>query len=406
MELQETLALFQELLRCGNDIYLWRYDENGQLLDSNCPNEALFGAAFSIFGLQDRMLAHARAHDKPVTLGTEFGLLWGVAVEKKNGVFRGAYAIGPAFSSNSSVSTIERSLQAYPEVEMSMIWKHHFLDALHCVPAVQNIMLSRYLLMLHYCITGQRLGACDLHVTDTVRAPLLSGSTEKPHRDRQMVYMAERAMLQMVRFGELDYQKALGNSILLSNGVPVQSPDPLRQGKISSEVFCSLVCRAAIEGGLSPDEAYELGNYYIQASESATTYDDLSAIGGIMYDDFVRRVHKRRTNPKLSHQVQKCCDYIEMNLEKKLQAADLAKLVGYSEYYITRRFREETGLGITDYVKYAKVERAKLLLAATDLPIPEIAEQLAFTTRSYFGQVFKQVAGMTPAEYRARQRNG
>ena len=159
MELQETLALFQELLRCGNDIYLWRYDENGQLLSSNCPNEALFGAAFSIFGLQDRMLAHVRAHDRPVTLGTEFGLLWGVAAEKENGVLRRIYTIGPAFSANTSVSTIERSLQAYPEVEMSMIWKHHFLDALHCVPAVQNIMLSRYLLMLHYCITGQRLGA-------------------------------------------------------------------------------------------------------------------------------------------------------------------------------------------------------------------------------------------------------
>lgn len=405
MELQETLALFQELLRCGNDIYLWRYDENGQLLSSNCPNEALFGAAFSIFGLQDRMLAHVRAHDRPVTLGTEFGLLWGVAAEKENGVLRRIYTIGPAFSANTSVSTIERSLQAYPEVEMSMIWKHHFLDALHCVPAVQNIMFSRYLLMLHYCVSGQRLGICDLHVTDTAHSPLLSGDPEKPHRDRQMVYMAEQAMLQMVRFGDLDYQKALGTSILLSNGVPVQSPDPLRQGKISNEVFCSLVCRAAIEGGLSPDEAYELGNYYIQATESAATFDELGAIPGIMYDDFVRRVHKRRTNPKLSPQVQKCCDYIEMNLGKKLQAEDLAKLVGYSEYYITRRFREETGLSITDYIKYAKVERAKILLEATELPIPEIAEQLAFTTRSYFGQVFKEVAGMTPAEYRSQQRN-
>ncbi len=37
----------------------------------------------------------------------------------------------------------------------------------------------------------------------------------------------------------------------------------------------------------------------------------------MMYDDFVRRVHKRRTNPYLSQQVQKCVDYIEMNLDKK-----------------------------------------------------------------------------------------
>ena len=39
-----------------------------------------------------------------------------------------------------------------------------------------------------------------------------------------------------------------------------------------------------------------------------------------MYDDFVRRVHKCRTNPKLSPQIQRCCDYIEMHLEEKIRA--------------------------------------------------------------------------------------
>ena len=34
----------------------------------------------------------------------------------------------------------------------------------------------------------------------------------------------------------------------------------------------------------------------------------------MMYDDFIRRVHKHRTNPNLSRQIQKCVDYIEMNL--------------------------------------------------------------------------------------------
>lgn len=45
--------------------------------------------------------------------------------------------------------------------------------------------------------------------------------------------------------------------------------------------------------------------------------DDLDPLALMMYDDFVRRVHKCRTNPNLSQQVQKCVDYIEMNLDKK-----------------------------------------------------------------------------------------
>ena len=98
--------------------------------------------------------------------------------------------------------------------------------------------------------------------------------------------------------------------------MPVRSDDALRQSKTSIIVFTSLVCRAAIEGGLSPEEAYALGDSYIQSAENAKTLEDLEPLGLMMYDDFVRRVHKCRTNPHLSQQVQKCVDYIEMNLDK------------------------------------------------------------------------------------------
>ncbi len=90
--------------------------------------------------------------------------------------------------------------------------------------------------------------------------------------------------------------------------VPVQSSDVLRQSKTSIIVFTSLVCRAAIEGGLSPEEAYSLGDSYIQAAESAKSLDELNPLAMMMYDDFIRRVHKHRTNPNLSRQIQKCVD--------------------------------------------------------------------------------------------------
>ena len=157
------------------------------------------------------------------------------------------------------------------------------------------------------------------------------------------------------------YPQALSNSMSMSAGVPVQSSDVLRQSKTSIIVFTSLVCRAAIEGGLSPEEAYSLGDSYIQTAEAAKSLDELSPLAMMMYDDFIRRVHKHRTNPNLSMQIQKCVDYIEMNLDKKIVAEDLAALVGYTEYYLTHKFKEETGLSVTNYVKFAKVERAKVL---------------------------------------------
>ena len=90
-----------------------------------------------------------------------------------------------------------------------------------------------------------------------------------------------------------------------------------------------------------------------------------------------------------------------MHLHERIRAADLALIAGYGEYYLTQKFREETGYSFNDYVKFAKIERAKLLLQSTDQSIQEIANSLGFSTRSHFSQSFKQVTGKSPAEYKA-----
>lgn len=398
MDVEQNMQLFQELVSCGSNIYTWCYDTNGQLLYSNCPHETLLDEAFSRFGCKKQMLRHGREDDNPTALGTALGLMWAAAFQKENGELHRAYVIGPVFFSDVSMQSIEYGFECYNNLEISLAWKHQFRSVLPQFPVVQNIVLTRYALMLHYCITGKKLDASDFShsALNTVSAHPKAGQ-----RDRHKVWTAEQAMLQMVRTGDLNYKVMLNNSFLISNGVPVRSADPLRQSKTSLTVFVSIVCRAAIEGGLSPEEAYSLGDSYIQNVESATELADLIPIATIMYDDFVRRVHKCRTNPKLSKKVQKCCDYIEMHLEEKIQAQDLARLVGYTEYYITRKFKEETGNSISDYIKFAKIERSKVLLASTELNIQEIADQLGFSSRSYFSRVFNEIVGRTPVQYRA-----
>ena len=257
------------------------------------------------------------------------------------------------------------------------------------------------MLMLHYCLTGKHLQANDLNILNSDPAP---ASDPGAYHDRYLIWNAERALLQMVRNGDLNYKTALQNSSMISNGVPLQGGAPLRQAKNSVIVFCSIVCRAAMEGGLSPEEAYSLGDAYIQNAENAKAMDELTSISVMMYDDFIRRVHRCRSNPARSEAVQKCCDYIEMNLGEKIRAAGLAALAGYSEYYITRKFKEETGFFLNDYLKFARMERAKLLLQSTDLSVLEIAGQLGFATRSYFSQAFREITGMTPTRFRESAR--
>ena len=211
-------------------------------------------------------------------------------------------------------------------------------------------------------------------------------------------------MLQMVRNGDINYHAVIQRSVNLSPGVPVSGADPLRQVKTSLVVFTTLVSRAAMEGGLSPEVAYAVGDSYLQAVEDSRDSGELSALANAMYHDFIYRVHHLRSNPGCSHAIQKCCDYIELSLDRKIRISDLAALVGYTEYYLTEKFKKETGVPVSTYIRFAKVERAKVLLESTDLSVREIAERLAFNTVNYFIQCFRETAGCTPAQYRKKKR--
>lgn len=396
MDIEQNLALFQELICCGGSVYTWRYDAAGELLSSNCPHEELFGEAFSFLGCLERALAIGQGGGLPQIVGTAFGLIWGVDFVRRDEKLEQMLVIGPAFSHNVSARDIESGFVHYAGQQISLAWKHRLIRTYEEVPVVQHILFTRYLLMLHYCLTGEKLDASDTTISQsfTSEAPPDAG------RDRHRIWMAERALLDMVRTGDLNYRAALNHSILLSEGVPVSARDPLRQAKTSVTVFISLVCRAAIEGGLSPEAAYALGDSYIQSVEDARTYDEIRGIPTLMYDDFIRRVHKARQNPKFSAPITQCIDYIEMHVEEKIRACDLARLVGYTEYYITHKFKEETGLSVSDYVKKAKISRAKILLRSTDLSVSELSEQLCFGSRNYFSRVFSELVGCTPIEYR------
>ncbi len=399
MDIYQSMALFSELIQCGGNIYTWCYDADGKLLKSNCPDEGFLSGAFELFGCKQRMLESGRAHTTPVGLGTALGMTWAAAFEKDGDTLKRAWVIGPVFYQDVSLRGIESGLHYYSQMETSVAWTMQLYEVIKKVPVLQHTILDRYTLMMHYCLTGEHLTISDINSESMPQVP---NTAQPPAHDRHKVWMAEQGLLQMVRTGDLNYKQALSASMGISTGVPVRSDDALRQSKISIIVFTSIVCRAAIEGGLLPEEAYALGDSYIQSAESARTLGDLNPLSMMMYDDFVRRVHKCRTNPKLSTQVQKCVDYIEMHLDQKIRAADLAALVGYTEYYLTHKFKEETGLSVTDYTKFAKIERAKVLLKSTDQTVQDIAAALSFGTRNYFSHIFQEVTGQTPMEYRER----
>ncbi len=127
---------------------------------------------------------------------------------------------------------------------------------------------------------------------------------------------------------------------------------------------------------------------------------DRLQIGHTMYDDFIHLVHKSRSNPDYSPQIQSCCEYIELHAEDKLTLGEIASRIGSADYSLSRKFTAETGYSINDYIKIVTVEKAKTLLLVSNLSIQEICDRLHFGSRSFFAETFREIAGTPPAAFR------
>ena len=404
---EQNLLLLQSFISRGDKLYVWSYDAEGRFVATSCPEDCreVLEQGFRILGGMEKLLQYAGERDnaRPRIIGSPIGMQWALSYESERSR-RLLFVIGPVFYTAPTERQLRLALRPYTHSRENAAWSVELFRLLPELPVMSYAIFTRYVLMVHNTLTGQQLGLDALNDGAPGRGQGPSGPV--PERDRSKIYLAERAMLQMVRNGDINYQGIIQNAASGSPGVPVQGQDPLRQVKTSIIVFTSLVCRAAMEGGLSPEIAYPLGDSYIQSVEDCRDSGELSSLAYTMYHDFVYRVHHLRTNPNYSHAIQKCCDYIELSLDRKIRTAELAALVGYTEYYLTEKFKKETGQSVSSYIRYAKVERAKVLLESTELSVREIAEQLAFNTVNYFIQSFRETTGYTPAQYRKRFRNG
>ncbi|MCD7917820.1 MAG: AraC family transcriptional regulator, partial [Clostridiales bacterium] len=86
--------------------------------------------------------------------------------------------------------------------------------------------------------------------------------------------------------------------------------------------------------------------------------------------------------------------------EEKLTLELLAQKARYTQTYLSRRFRQEMGVSIVDYIRQIRLERAQYWLTYTDKSIEEISDVLGFGNRSYFSKSFRDATGVTPTDYR------
>ncbi|MBX9121001.1 helix-turn-helix domain-containing protein [Enterococcus casseliflavus] len=102
----------------------------------------------------------------------------------------------------------------------------------------------------------------------------------------------------------------------------------------------------------------------------------------------------------IAEQVNQIIEYIHLNYQEPITLDVLAAFSHMHRNYISRIFKEATGMTFTKYLTFYRIEQSKKLLVTTEDSIAAIAEQVGYDDAGYYARIFKRETSYTPNQYR------
>lgn len=93
-------------------------------------------------------------------------------------------------------------------------------------------------------------------------------------------------------------------------------------------------------------------------------------------------------------------EYISNHFCEDICLKSLSKDFAISESYLSRKFKEVSGLGVNQHITCVRIMHAEKMLRETKYSVTEIAQRCGFCESTYFASVFKKLKGVTPTNYR------
>lgn len=287
-----------------------------------------------------------------------------------------------------------------------------FVSDMRAVISLPLESLLQMLLSVNFFLNEEMLEITDLTIREDEQQMYNAqlGREQAEHRyDQDLLdpvaqevhntYRTEQTLLDLIEKGDVG---ALDEWLKDAPAVRPGSiaPDQLRQVKNTLIVTATLASRAAVRGGMDVEDAFSLSDAYIRKCELLQTPDRIINLQYHMVLDFTSQVSNLKLHGNSSALAAAVAEYVRHHLSDPVSTEKIAEKLHFSRTWLSRKFHEETGIPLSDFIRIKKTEEAQRLLRYTDKSLREISVYLGYSSQSHFQTVFKKQLGVTPMQYR------
>lgn len=215
----------------------------------------------------------------------------------------------------------------------------------------------------------------------------------------ELRYQIEQEMIQAVQQGDHEtlqkVRSKMKNLYDFSERFPNQPVRALRNALI---ILNTLLRVAARNANVQPFFLNQISEKFAKQIERTETIQTLEKLMTLLFDEYCQlvRLHAVKGYSPL---VQKVIQFVSLRYNKPLSLEELSQEYHAHPAHISRQFKKETGMTVTDFQQKQRIEEAKPLLRNGELSIKWIAESIGFDDAGYFTRIFKKIEGVTPTQF-------
>lgn len=133
----------------------------------------------------------------------------------------------------------------------------------------------------------------------------------------------------------------------------------------------------------------------IADTDDAEHMEEIARLAGRM----MNRIYRKYVMGKYTHLICRAVEFIHRKRFEPLAPRDVASYLECDRTYLAKRFKEETGKTLTEYIRDVKMDAAAHLIGTHSYSLLEVAESLGYSSYPYFSRVFREYYGVAPEYY-------